>query len=232
MKNTKYITIQNEKLEKIKQFIRGSILGDGSIPKIDSTGKNYRMTFGHGHKQEEYLKWKHNFLEDYLLSGAINKRVVKSNRYKSGECISYHFKSKTNPIFTEFRNLYYKDKKVLNDDIKNIDEFALAIWYMDDGNISRPKNKKAHIELNTQSFSVDEINLLVNLLKDKWNIRSARMSYSNIIRISVLDCQRFLDIIEPYKINCLNYKWVLNKLGEFMETPEVDNHELSTNLND
>jgi hypothetical protein len=219
MKNINYIDIPISKLNKLKQFIRGSLLGDGSIPKKDKNSKNYRMTFGHGPKQKEYLMWKHAFLEEYLLSGAITKRVAKSERYKTGECVSYHFKSKTHPIFTNFRNLYYSDKRFINKkDIVKIDEFALAIWYMDDGNITRRKKRSPHIELNTQSFLAEDVDFLVNLIQDKWNVRCARMSYSNIIRISSYDCQKFLDIIEPYKIDCLAYKWVLYKEDELLES--------------
>lgn len=219
MRKTNYIEIPANKLDVLKQFIRGSLLGDGSIPKQSIRSKNYRITFGHGHKQKAYLEWKHDFLEQYLLSGAIVKRIAKSNRYKTGECVSYHFKSKTHPIFTEFRNLYYNDKRLLNkEDISEINDFALAIWYMDDGNISRRKNKSPHIELNTQSFSSDDVNFLVNLIQTKWKIRCARMTYSNIIRISTYDCQKFLDIIEPYKIDCLAYKWVLYKEDELLES--------------
>ena len=105
MRNIKYIQIPEDKLGKLKQFIRGSILGDGSIPKQSIKSKNYRLTFGHSEKQLEYLKWKHEFLEEYLLAGKIQKNVAKSDRYKSGECISYHFKSKTHPLFTKFRKI-------------------------------------------------------------------------------------------------------------------------------
>ena len=219
MKNTKYVEIPISKLSVLQQFIRGSLLGDGSIPKKEEKGKNYRMTFGHGHKQKAYLEWKHAFLENYLLSGAINKRIAKSSRYKTRECISYHFKSKTHPIFSEYRSLYYNIIKEINkDDIIMMDEFALAIWYMDDGNISRRKKRSPHIELNTQSFSSDTVDFLIDLLKSKWNIKCARMSYSNIIRISTFDCQKFLNIIKPYKIDCLAYKWVLYKEEELLES--------------
>jgi hypothetical protein len=219
MKNTKYPEIPLSKLNMLEQFIRGSILGDGSIPKQEKKSKNYRMTFGHGFKQKAYLEWKHAFLENYLLSGSMQIVIAKSERYKTGECISYHFKSKTHPIFTKFRKLYYENiKKLDKEDIMKMDEFALAIWYMDDGNISKPKKKSSHIELNTQSFIVEDVDLLIDILQTKWNIKCARMTYSNIIRISCYDCQKFLDLIEPYKVDCLSYKWVLHKEEELLES--------------
>lgn len=218
MKNTKYPIIPLEKEENLKQFIRGSLLGDGSIPKLSKGSKNYRLTFGHSEKQKEYLEWKHNFLENYLMSGKIQKVVSISNRYLSGSCTSFHFKSISHPIFSYYRSLYYNHKKIINiEDIRNMNEFALAIWYMDDGNISKRKKRSPHIELNTQSFTPEEVNELCNLLISKWNIRCARMNYSNIIRISSLDCNKFLKIIEPYKIKCMSYKWVLNKEEELLE---------------
>ena len=219
MRNTNYVEIPIDKLDLLKQFIRGSLLGDGSIPKKNEKNKNYRMTFGHSSDQKAYLEWKHSFLENYLLSGAIIKNIAKSERYKSGECISYHFKSKTHPIFSEFRRLYYNNKRQLNkEDVIMMDEFALAIWYMDDGNIARRKKRSPHIELNTQSFLEDDVDFLVKLLNTKWNIKCARMSHSNIIRISTYDCSKFLNLIEPFKIDCLAYKWVLYKLEELLES--------------
>lgn len=210
MKNTKYAVLDQNK-DKLEQFIRGAMLGDGCIPKIQTAGKNYRLTFGHSEKQYDYLLWKYEFLQLYQLDGKIVRNVNTSSRYKNNQCISYHFKSKTHPIFTEYRDKYYmNNKRTINrNDISKMDEFALAIWYMDDGNISRPKNKSAFIELNTQSFSKEDTLFLCQLLKKKWDIQSNRMNYSGVIRITVESSKRFLNLIEPYKHENLSYKWVL-----------------------
>lgn len=219
MRKVNYVDIPTAKLNELEQFIRGSLLGDGSIPKKEKASRNYRMTFGHGEKQKEYLKWKHDFLEEYLLAGAIVKVVAKSDRYISGECVSYHSKSKAHPIFSKYRELYYKDKREINrEDIVNLDLFGLAIWYMDDGNISKGKKRSPHIELNTQSFMPEDVIFLAQLLRDKWGIKCARMTHSNIIRISSYDCKKFLNLIEPYKINCIAYKWVLDKEEELLKS--------------
>lgn len=216
MRDINYIEIPERKLEELEQFIRGSVLGDGSIAKLTKPMVNTRLTFGHSEKQLNYLKWKHLFLENLDLAGKISKNTHISNRYKSGQCISYHFKSKTHPIFKKFRDLYYNESNIRyinKEDILKMDEFALAIWYMDDGNLWKRKQKSDCITLNTQSFAKEDVIFLINLLYDKWNIISTYNKSEKTIRISSKSSENFLGIIEKYKIPCMEYKWVLYKLG-------------------
>lgn len=223
MRNTSYTQIPETEISTLEQFIRGCILGDGSIAKLGNGAKNHRMTFGHCSKQLGYLKWKNQFLINLdLATSTITKVVAKSPRYKEGFCESFHFKSRSHPIFSRFRELYYKDSKHLNkEDISSMDEFALAIWYMDDGNIWRRKRRSDCISLNTQTFAKEDVIFLINLLYDKWNFISTYNKSDNTIRVSTKSCQDLLNIIEPYKVECMNYKWVLYKLGEFGEQPLV-----------
>lgn len=219
MKNTFYSTIIGDELIKLEQFIRGSLLGDGCIPKIQKNSKNYRMTFGHGLKQICYLNWKHQFLNNFDLSGKIVTRIAVSNRYKNGYCTSIHFKSNTHPIFTKFRKLYYPEEiKVLNkEDIIFLNEQALAIWFMDDGYINTPKNKSSFAVLCTTSFSKKETEFLINLLFTKWKLKCSYYSSEKGIRFSVDSSKELIKLINPYIVDCLKYKEVLYKSGELLE---------------
>lgn len=222
-----YIIIPENKKEKLEQFIRGSILGDGSIPKL--RGKNCHMSFGHSEKQLDYLNWKRDFLHEYGLANEISKYIHNSTRYKSGSCVTFHLHSKVNPIFTEFRNLYYSEKKFLNrEDFIRIDEFALAIWYMDDGNIWNIKNKSSKITLNTQSFSIEDVKFMANFLSEKWNLACSYNKSDNTIIINVVSCDRFISLVKPYIVKCMEYKMVLFKSDELLEAlREVGNQQPS-----
>lgn len=224
MKNTFYPTIIGNDLIKLEQFIRGSLLGDGCIPKITEKGKNYRMTFGHGLKQICYLNWKHQFLNDFDLAGKIVTRTAVSDRYKNGFCTSLHFKSKTHPIFTKFRKQYYPEgKKVLNkEDIIQMDEFGLAIWFMDDGYINNSKNKSSFAVLCTTSFNKDETEFLINFLEKKWNFKCYYYSSEKGIRFSVESSKKLINLISKYIVDCLKYKEVLYKSGELLELRQND----------
>lgn len=234
MRNTNYIQIPEKEIENLEQFIRGSLLGDGCISKLGKGSKNNRITFAHCSKQLDYLKWKQSFLNKIELgSEKITKVIAKSIRYKNGECVSFYTKSKTHPIFTRFREMYYTNTKEINKtDIIKLNEFGLAIWYMDDGNLWKRKKRSDCITLNTTGFSKEDVIFLINFLYDKWQFICTYNKSDNTIRISTNSCKKFLFLIEPFKINCMAYKWVHVKLGELGEKPEMVNTELSQNLND
>lgn len=219
----KYEKIIEEKLHKLEQFIRGSILGDGylTIQKTEKTMS--RMQFTHSPKQQEYLKWKGDILNSIGIKLKIRSYTHASSRYKSGYYTNYLGNSESHPVFTEFRKKYYpKGKKILNrEDLKNINEFALAIWYMDDGNIWNRKNRSSCITLNTQSFSKDDIFFLIDLLLKKWEIKSTYNKSDNTIRVSSKSCSKLINLIKPYIISEMEYKTKLVhvKLGELLETP-------------
>lgn len=220
-KNTTYVNIPQERNVELNQFIRGSLLGDGSIAKLGEGAKNHKMTFGHGSKQQDYLKWKQDYLRSYSLAGDIITKVVSINkRYKSGECISFHFKAKSHPIFTQFYNLYYLQgkRKICRKDIVEMNEFALAIWFMDDGHVWSRKNRTACLVLNTTSFRESDVKYLMQLLYKKWKLNSSYLKTDNCIRISVESSPVLLELIKPYMVKGLEYKWVLNKEEELPES--------------
>lgn len=202
----KYKKIEED--NRLKQFMIGSMLGDGSIPKKDKNAKHYRITLGHGAKQLKYLEWKVNILKEYELStGVITKVIAKSDRYKSGECISYHMKGRNNPYFTEYRYKFYQEnRKTLPDLVNEIDSFGLAIWYMDDGYITldKARNKKFY-RIATDSFIKEELDKLVLIFKNKFDIK-VTINYNRELRISEQDNDKFLKLIFSYILPDFYYK--------------------------
>lgn len=207
MKNTKYIEVQED--NRLKQFMLGSLLGDGSIPKNSKGAKEFRMTLGHSEKQLDYLKWKVSFLESYrLATGTITKVVSKSTRYLTGECISFHMKSKSNPYFSKYREIFYKEKKILPSIISELDAFGLSIWYMDDGYITKIPYKNKHrfiYKFSTDSFNKEELDKLIIILKDNFNLNFT-INYGKELRLSEKDNDKFRKLIEPHVLDIFNYK--------------------------
>lgn len=125
----------------LEEFIIGTVLGDGCIPKLNKGAKNYRWTCGHCSQQLEYLQWKVDFLrENNLHTGNITKVISNCNRYKK-PCVSYHTKSKSSEIFNYYRELFYYTgiKKVPDSLI--LTPNILTILYMDDGHLLKVSNK-------------------------------------------------------------------------------------------
>jgi len=200
LKSNRYLSIDSDILD---QFIIGSLLGDGYLSKISGLAKQSSMVFAHGVKQKEYCQYKHNFLNDFKLAGKFRYYENIDNRFKNKLNQNYTFKSKSNPIFSKYRNFFYKDNiKIINKDfITKIDSFGLAIWFMDDG------SKATHgYMIYTCSFSKEEVLFLIKLLKDKFNIEASYHSYYNSIYIKLKSVINFTNIIKPYIIPSMIYK--------------------------
>jgi hypothetical protein len=89
----------------------------------------------------------------------------------------WYFNTLSFEQFAEIGNAFYKQdneegkwRKVIPMEITNwIYDLSLAYWFMDDGS-SKWKNKVLAIRFCTDCFSELEINLLINIFKDKFDL--------------------------------------------------------------
>jgi len=105
-------------------LLAGTLLGDGCLAKFSDASRARLMTT-HGKKQQEYAKWKE------LVFGNSSGGVIENRGF--GE-ESYCFRTKSvypNHIY----NIFYKNAKktVTKEWLDHLNEFSLALWYMDDG---------------------------------------------------------------------------------------------------
>ena len=205
---------------KLEQFFIGSFLGDGSFRKSSKIkSKNAKFTVGHGEKQTEYLNWKLNFLKEKGINAKIYYHTVKDNRIKKGYYTSGFLKTETNPIFNIYDEQYIPKKSIDYNFIKKLDNFGLAVWYMDDGFVT-----KNSFQISTCGFEIKEIEILQKILLENFNIKS-NIVQSKEIYIKAESKYLFIKLIEPYIIPSLKYKLipyanrVLNKQGELLEHP-------------
>lgn len=210
-------------MEKLEQLIIGSMLGDGYLDKVAHTLKNSRLSIAHSVNQKEYCEFKHNILQEFDLAGKLCYNKIENSRYKNGYIEEYRFRSKTNAIFTRYRNLFYKEnKKIIHKQtINNINPLGLAIWFMDDGS----KLISGYI-LCTHSFSKEEVTYLRKLLKSKFKLNTTCQSQGNLIYINKSSVKLFDSIIDPYMVNSMKYKLhkykVLDKQGELLGSPTLE----------
>jgi len=136
--------------ERQKNILVGSMLGDGYLVK--TTG-GFAFRVNHGLAQKAYLDWKYEELRDF----------VNSPPRQSNKC--YYFRTVTHEFFYELRLVFYEDKrkKLPSQFEKLVSPLALAVWIMDDG--SRDANG---LRINTQSFSFDENQTIVEILRAKF----------------------------------------------------------------
>jgi hypothetical protein len=114
------------------------------------------------------------------------------------------------PCFNVYRELFYnsEDKKVLPDNLEELlTARGLAYWIMDDGY----KFRKA-LYISTESFSLDENQFLVKILKNKLDLDCSVHPTTNGVRIYIFSSSRekLINFIHPSLLPHFYYKLDLN----------------------
>lgn len=207
-----------EETNELTQFIIGSILGDGSLSKIDAGRHNSRLRVAHCLRQADYCTWKAQLLKKYNLLSQLKYDHTFDSRFKEPDYTIIKASSKAHPIFTKYRKLCYnnnKTKSVNIDIMKKLDSFGLAIWYMDDGN-----RTACSMTLATNSFSQEELKTLVQILDKNFSL-TFTIHKAGILYLKAECWKRFVELVEEYIIPCMRYKIqerVLYKEEELLES--------------
>lgn len=184
--------------ETLQQVLLGSLLGDGGVYGRYENSKRLYYHEGHGESQIDYLKWKKDILKQQIkfysdilnYSGYTNQ---SSGLRISGQC-SYEL--------SEWKN-FRKDINVFKKMLQNLDNLALAVWYMDDG------HKRI---FNTHNFSYEQHLVLQKIMLDKFGIqtyikKTKKKYYTLILRtnedVAKLYCKikQFMHPTMEYKLN-------------------------------
>jgi len=179
-----------------RSFALGAMLGDASM---SATHKG-SLSFVHGVKQQDYLKYKAQ-----LFNSQDNCVVASSCGY--GDTL------KINTILFDnlcaWRDIFYpKGKKVIPRDLvrKYFSEVSLAALYMDDGSINDRMNA---IKISTYSFTYDDVLWLCNFFYTQFGYEAtpyeAKGKYWGIYlnaystRRLLLDTHKHMPISMKYK---------------------------------
>ena len=183
-----------------RAVIIGSILGDGNLSGNWSK-TNYRLKISHSVKQSGYLLWKYEMLKEFVLT--------KPQVYEKTKSIS--FRTFSHNEFTEFYKLFYPfGKKVIPKKIQELikNPIVIAVWFMDDGNIRKVKEKIYGYYLNTQSFNLNENQILIQALKSNFGINSMIMKNHGKYRIYIgaEGKEKFSRLIKDLVVKSMQYK--------------------------
>jgi Rad3-related DNA helicase len=159
---------QTEITDDQEQLVLGSLLGDACLDIVESKriSKRYvnkgirsRVRFRHGPKQYNYLMWKYKIMQPH----AKTKPELKP---------SAGF-TKSTASFGTTCNFWDITKYTVINGIKTphiewlsrINEFGLAVWFMDDGSTSSDSAR-----FHTEGFTLAENEVIVKWLHGSWNI--------------------------------------------------------------
>jgi hypothetical protein len=217
-------------------IVTGSLLGDGSIPKLTRRAKNNLFRLKQSKLHESYVDYVYKKLEDMCASGLkyetsrkpskINGKICHDVATWDGSyCYSVYFRTRSKPYFTELRNKWYSDgRKIVPCNIK-LNPTVLAHWYVEDGS-NNVTHKSKGVFLYTNSFHVDECDILCQKLDKYFSFEAKR--YGNVIRIMSGSYYNFIQTVKDdiEKFGCFNHKTDISKapadkVGEIWKGPKL-----------
>ena len=190
----------------------GSLLGDGSMEK---DGNGSRFCFYQEKSHGEYLLWLHKTLSQlgYCKSEIPN---INSRKNTNGDIrYIYRFRTFTYSSFNWIYDSFYVQNGAINESRRKIvplyiaeylSPLALAVWLMDDG--SKYKNKG--IKFCTNSFTLEEVKFLAQILKNKYSLevtihKTGVINQYNLY-LSKSSSEKFAQIVKPYVHETMLYK--------------------------
>ena len=184
-----------------EQLILGTLLGDGSAKILRNRQTRHptsaRLSIQHSTKrQEAYCRWKWHQLRTIcqvhpkkrLTPTAFGKEIVR-------------FTTTAHPfILEQALRLYTPTKTVTREYLNQLDDFGLAVWWMDDGSTAM---------LSTHSFTYSEQEIVQRYLLERWNVETDIKQHKGrqMWYIHFLHPKQIHEIVMPHVIPSLQYKF-------------------------
>lgn len=186
----------------LHETIIGLILGDIHI----SRKYNYsRFQFKQGLKNKDYIY--HLF---DIFSGYSNAKIPRHSDYFDKRTNKVYttivFNTYSLPCFDYYHELFYVNGvKIIPSNIGELlTPVGLAYWAMDDGG-----KKQNAFYLNTDSFSLSEVELLIKVLKENFDLNCTyhvKRKDQHRIYIRADSMEKFRIVVSPYFIPSMMYK--------------------------
>lgn len=158
--NTQLTTLQ-------KKALIGLLLGDVHASRIKAH-HNTRLSFDQSKEHHsDYLNYLYELFEPFV--GTEPKSTQRKPDKRTGQVYdSMVFKTLAFPCFNEFYELFYSEgKKIISSNISDyLTDVGFAFWIMDD----RGKTTNGELLLHTNSYSMEEIELLISVLKNNFDV--------------------------------------------------------------
>ena len=178
-------------------------IGDGYLTK---TGQ---LEIGHSVKQLDYLNYKLNLIKSFCKPDPIN---CKTNKYNY---VLHRFSTKTYSFLKVLRRVLYKDgKKTISRKLLNrLSPKEIAIWWMDDGSMSKKINKNTG-NINGLVFTLstcttkEQNQIIIDWFREEYNIifgqRKMKDNYALIC--GTKEGKKLSFLLKDYIIPSLQYK--------------------------
>lgn len=194
-----------------KEIIVGTLLGDSSLER-DKPTHNTRIRFDQSYpNHKSYLESLYVIFAN--LCGTPPRVHTRKPDERTGKIYqTIAFKSLRHISLNYYYNLFYvydnngKRRKIVPNNITELlTPCALAYWIMDDGGI----NTYNATILNTDSFTLEEVERLQKALEQKFGLRTRKAEKRKgqwVIIIPVRQTVALCDIVRPYMHETMLFK--------------------------
>ncbi len=182
---------------RLKSLLVGSMLGDGRL--VRQTNATY-YSESHCEDQTDYLKWKMQFWDGW--DSDFRDDIPDQRGFHQ-----VRFRTLAHGSLNPWQEMFYADhhkgwKRLLPEVVDLVDEFALAIWYMDDGTagwwpgIIFGADKASHqvAQAIFEKFG----------LKPRWQLHKGDTGTFHMEREDT--AERFLALVTPHVPDCMSHK--------------------------
>lgn len=189
----------------LKATLVGLLLGDLCAVKLKK-GTNVRLHFEQGLVHKDYLYHLYELFESYCSTAPkISNRLPDK---RTGLIYTrVKFQTRSLPCFNELYDKFYPEgKKQIPENIGELlTPLGLAYWLADDGTFSKSHNV---ITLSTDSYSESEVDLLISVLTDKFELDCRKVKNGNGWRIVIKrsSLEKFRELVSPHVHSSMSHK--------------------------
>jgi recombination protein RecA len=201
------------------EALRGTLMGDGALSATRG-GHGARFRYGHGKKQLAYADWK----------ASLFVNLQSSRHVRDDGAVFFDFMPL--PELAPLRHEVYPGKKVFGEDyLKRLSPLSLALWYMDDANLSirskgvqkRTAGLTGRATICVEAMERETRERLVAYLADIWGIK-AKLVASGVTKKAVLvfnnaETAKLHALIAPFVHPSMEYKLLPAYRGRFAVEP-------------
>lgn len=177
---------------KQREILVGMMLGDGHL-ETQNQGKTYRLKVEYSSTNNEYCQYVYESFQEWVGSH-LSENIA--------------FSTVSHAALRFYAQQFYQDgKKIVPKMIgKLLTPRGLAYWYMDDG--SMKSNQSKGVILNTQGFSRQEVKMLIDLLKEKFDLEASERKQKEgyQIYISGKSYEKFVALVGKWIHPSMKYK--------------------------
>ncbi len=184
-----------------RSVIVGLLLSDGGLSFSNKTAVNALLRFS-----QSFAQYKYFWFVFFILSPFCSKYPYSRTQVRKGSVnYSMELYTRTLPCFTELYHIFYiNGKKVIPENIYHLlTPVSLAHLIMGDGGA-----QSSGIRIGTDSFSVKECVLLINVLIIKFGIDCSIHMQKGKPRIYIPASSKkaFIQLVKPHMISSMYYK--------------------------